>query len=529
MKLIKNLANLISEGSKIKILVDKLGLSNPVAEYLDKTYGKLSIWIANKLIDNYLFDNPGQIPSFLSLSRYREDLVGLLDYIRVGLNGNISSIKDYNLYQLFDAQKKWHDQLQIGSGKINYDETNKVILDFRDSNGLGYYWVDLDTTYSPEECDRMGHCGRASENLYSLRSFEKISDKFTLNKSHITAAISDDGTVTQMKGPKNSKPSVEFHKYILPLFQLKNDDLDSDSINFIERFRSTYRPETDFQIWDLSKEDLMNLISLRPDLFDGLYNRYKLFKLGLIEVNPFDQMQMWFDFKIETDDVDRYVAGDWVVRELKPTGAPYSRPRKIGMFETILSGDIWDIIDYYETYELDNLLDNLNQKNISEIWALINQTANENSIEDIPTDLEEAIERVEDLIDIKQALNDAQNSCNETSTYDKYYETLKSCLEFYGDVLQMNDEGVVIRIPMKDNIESLSDSELQEIINDFMDNIEHSPASKKSESEQFLERVFDYFTENVWRKPKFQISDYWYPYCSRDTFNSYVSDRLGDL
>jgi len=62
-----------------------------------------------------------------------------------------------------------------------------------------------------------------------------------------------------------------------------------------------------------------------------------------------------------------------------------------------------------------------------------------------------------------------------------------------------------------------------------MDNIEHPPASKKSESEQFLERVFDYFTENVWRKPKFQINDYWYPYCENSEFNSHVFDRLGDL
>lgn len=533
MKLIKNLANLISEGSKIKILVDKLGLSNPVAEYLDKTYRKLSIWIANKLIDNYLFDNPGQIPAFLSLSRYREDLVGLLDYIRVGLNGNISTIKDYNLNQLFYAQKKWHDQLQIGSGKINYDETNKVILDFRDSNGSGYYWVDLDTTYSREECDRMGHCGRANENLYSLRSFEKISDKFTLNKSHITAAISDDGTVSQMKGPKNSKPSVELHKYILPLFELTNDDPDrSDATYFIERFRSSYHPETDFQISDLPKEELMNLKSLRPDLFDGLFMKYKLFKLGLIEINPFDQMPMSFDLKISPDNVDHFVGGDWVVREkrLPLSGVPYGRPRKIGMFETILSGNIEDIIDFWlETYELDNLLDNVNQKNISEIWALINQTANENSIEDIPTDLEEAIKRVEDLIDIKQALNDAQNDCNNASTFDKYYETLKSCLEFYGEVIQMDDSGVVIRVPMKDNIESLNDSELQEIINHFMDNLEHGSISDRPESQQFLETVFDYFMATVWRQPKFEISDYWYPDCSHNLFNFYVSDRLANL
>ena len=143
--------------------------------------------------------------------------------------------------------------------------------------------------------------------------------------------------------------------------------------------------------------------------------------------------------------------------------------------------------------------------------------------------MEEAIESVEEFIDIKQELNNARNDCYSNETYDKYYETLKSCLEFYGDVLEMTDEGVVIRVSMKDNIESLSDSELQEIINDFMDNIEHPPASKKAESEQFLERVFDYFTENVWRQPKFQISDYWYPYCENSEFNSHVFDRLGDL
>ncbi|NBV29710.1 hypothetical protein EBS02_12005, partial [bacterium] len=96
---------------------------------------------------------------------------------------------------------------------------------------------------------------------------------------------------------------------------MTNDNPDiTDSTYFIERFRSSYRPETDFQILDLSKEELMNLKSLRPDLFDGLFMKYKLFKLGLIEKNPFDQMPMSFDLKILTDDVDHYVAGDWVVR-----------------------------------------------------------------------------------------------------------------------------------------------------------------------------------------------------------------------
>ena len=105
---------------------------------------------------------------------------------------------------------------------MDYEEKHPIILDFRNQNGIGYYWVDLETYNSPEECERMGHCGRSSKGrLLSLRSYRLYpGTDIKLNKSHLTAAIGDDGIMYQLKGPKNSKPKEEYHPYILPLFDM---------------------------------------------------------------------------------------------------------------------------------------------------------------------------------------------------------------------------------------------------------------------------------------------------------------------
>ncbi len=136
LKLIKNLSNLILEGSKVKILVEKLGLSQTTAETLQKICGNLSVWIANKILDTSAF-GPRNRPSYVSIEpetingyvsnfilKYRSIIVGIIDYVRVHLNGDISSIKHFSLSQLTALQHEWHHSLQIGTGNINYDEKN---------------------------------------------------------------------------------------------------------------------------------------------------------------------------------------------------------------------------------------------------------------------------------------------------------------------------------------------------------------------------------------------------------------------
>ena len=112
------------------------------------------------------------------LSNNIQKLQSIMDWIRVGLNGNVKPYKDSSLNELLSLSKEWHDSLEIGQGDINYKETNPTILDFTDENGNGFYWADLNTKNSSEECNRMGHCGRSSYGyLYSLRQVIPINNK----------------------------------------------------------------------------------------------------------------------------------------------------------------------------------------------------------------------------------------------------------------------------------------------------------------------------------------------------------------
>jgi hypothetical protein len=58
-----------------------------------------------------------------------------MDWIRVGLNGNLGNNKNLSYLELKDKAKEWHDSLEIGDAAINYVEKNDILLDYRDENG----------------------------------------------------------------------------------------------------------------------------------------------------------------------------------------------------------------------------------------------------------------------------------------------------------------------------------------------------------------------------------------------------------
>ena len=189
----------------------------------------------------------------------QSSIQSIMDWVRVGLNGNLGEYKDLPFTNLVLHSKEWHDSLEIGQGDINYKEENPILLDFRDENGNGFYWADLDTKYSPEECNRMGHCGKSSYGyLYSLRQVIPINNKYKLNKSVLTAAIGEDGIMYQLKGAKNSKPEDKYHQYILPLFNVTVEDVDGEDY-LIQGFGSEYASEQDFKLTDLPEETIRDL------------------------------------------------------------------------------------------------------------------------------------------------------------------------------------------------------------------------------------------------------------------------------
>jgi hypothetical protein len=174
----------------------------------------------------------------------RGSIVSIMDYIRVGLGGNVKDIKDLPFIEISNSSREWHDSLGTDNGSIDYVENGEIVLDFR-KDGIGFYWVNLGISSCTFEKSRMGHCVNTIGVLYSLRSYSQIpNSKFTINKSHLTASIKDNA-ILQLKGPRNSKPKSEYHKYIMPFILM-------DEIN---KFGFEYDSEHDFKLQDLTPEE----------------------------------------------------------------------------------------------------------------------------------------------------------------------------------------------------------------------------------------------------------------------------------
>ena len=526
-----NSSILIKESSKVKILTDKIGFTEDFAKDLYHICGTFSVILGNKIIDwaTIALKKPDSSPpekltvvkylNDVGLTRpWKEKLQEIIDFVRVGLNGNFSSLKNDSIDEMRKKAKKWHDSLGGGTAKINYVETHPILLDFRDKNGLGFYWANLETNDSREECERMGHCGRtASGNIiYSLREVIKIpGSKYSINKSHLSASISKGGTLFQLKGPTNSKPKDVYQKFITPLFYALNDTEDENDF-LIQDFGTEYASDRDFKLQDLPNDTLIDLYKNRPELFESRRLQRLLNKLGVI-----DTPKINFNIKIEIDPsrIDEYVTGGWIVSRPRKNKEGKTVGRTVDIFETILSGDIWDIYDSYNDNNrwsdiLDYYIDNNNEKLI---WEKVKILSEKNDIE-ITNDmnLEDSIKLVDDNWDIRNVLTSSSSDAERDSFYNYLYKTLKEALSEYGLITKMDDTGVDIEVNVEPFLNSIGNNEWEDDVlercNDDMSCV-------------FAELVYDGTID----KPKFDIDDRWTPDIDDNYFNSMVKDRLSEF
>jgi hypothetical protein len=526
-----NSSILIKESSKVKILTDKIGFTEDFAKDLYHICGTFSVIMGNKIIDwaTIALKKPdSSTPEKLTVVKYlndvgltrpwKEKLQEIIDFVRVGLNGNFSSLKNDSFDEMVKKAKKWHESLGGGTAKINYVETHPILLDFRDKNGLGFYWANLETNDSREECERMGHCGRtASGNIiYSLREVIKIpGSKYSINKSHLSASISKGGTLFQLKGPTNSKPKDVYQKFITPLFYALNDTEDENDF-LIQDFGTEYASDRDFKLQDLPNDTLIDLYKNRPELFESRRLQRLLNKLGVI-----DTPKINFNIKIEIDPskIDDYVTGGWIVSRPRKNKEGKTVGRNVDIFETILSGDIWDIYDGYNDNNrwsdiLDYYIDNNNEKLI---WEKVKILSEKNDIE-ITNDmnLEDSIKSVDDNWDIRNALTSSMSDAERDSYYNHLYKTLKDALSEYGEITKMDDTGVDIEVNVEPFLNSIGNNEWEDdVLERCNDNM----------SCVFDELVYDGTID----KPKFDIDDRWTPDIDDNYFNSMVKDRLSEF
>lgn len=508
------LSELLVEANKRDVLITKLGLNEKNADVISKICGPFSVFIANKIIDiiqerltkdnnkDYTKQETVQyLNGGYAIQTSKTQLTTIMDWVRTGLNGNVKPYQNFTYDKLVQTAKKWHDELGVGNGEINYVEENEILLDYRDE-GIGFYWVNLNTNNSEEECDRMGHCGRTSSDntIYSLREVKRFNEKYTINKSHLTAAIGNrDGIVYQMKGPKNSKPQEKYYPYIIDLL-LKNEH--------IKGFGSEYNSSDDFSLGDLPEDKIKEIYSQKPILFDNRKGKRILQKIGVLPNRSTENMV--FDLHIEPAYISRYVDGDWNVRKWKDS---HGNQRSSGMFETLLSGDYWDLFDGHGG-DWESAMYSIDEENTKIIQDLIRSITNPEEIEGMS--LNAIIKEFDNDHEIRNALGNALSSAESDSYYEYYKKTLQNALEEYGEVIQLNDEGAIIRI----NLQSVIDN--HGVNEDDLDNYFERCDDK-------YECVFDELMGDYYDKPNFRIDDRWTPDVNENYFNEILNDYLGDI
>ena len=527
--------DLLLEASKLKILTDKEGLDEDQAKLLDELCGGLSVWMLGKIKD--FQRDTARIRKMEDLSdtemiklinvngltsRIRPNIINVMDWVRVGLDGNVKPFKNLTLQELDKKAKEWHESLGVGNGDINYVEKNDIIKDFRDENGNGFYWADLDTKDSKEESERMGHCGRSSYGyIYSLRETKPINNKFKINRSHLTTAIGHDGIMYQLKGPKNSKPKEEYHNYILPLFYVLGGEGEEDDY-LVKGFGTEYASQQDFKLSDLPDDVIRELYQNRPELFEGRVMMRKLVDMGIIDA---PNVNYNITLNISADDVGRYVDGDYVYRRFKkkmttPAGQTYDKTVEVTMFELILAGDTYDL--YYNDYTdwrdcLTYHVDDTNKQEIREILRKVAERGDDEFIaEDFDQkDLEDIIEEYDDFNSVKNALGNAQSNAESSDYSDYLYRLLTDALKEYGIIEKIDDVEVILHIDTKPFFDNVDSNYLDDYFERCDDDIECT----------FKELV----AEGEIEKPKWDPDERWYPSVDDGYYNEMLSDYLSDV
>ena len=509
--------------------MDKIGFNEESADILDQLCGPLSVWMGNKIINfrKERYTNGDTDPTFEEkyiisdinennfIRSNRSYIQSIMDWIRVGLNGNVKEYQNLLFKELYEKSKEWHDSLEVGQGSINYKEENPTILDFTDENGNGFYWADLNTKSSDEECDRMGHCGRSSYGyLYSLRQVIPINNKYKLNKSVLTAAIGEDGIMYQLKGVKNSKPKDEYHQYILPLFYVLGGEGEEDDY-LIQGFGTEYASEQDFKLSDLPEQTIKELYQNRPELFSSRPMQRLLDKMGIIEMEP---IPTGFSLEIKPEDFDDYIdGGTYRTYTNRETG----KQTRTSIFVEIMMGDAWDLWnqDGYEDFG-SYFQYTIDQPTEDRIWDIVRKMAERDGVElDEDLDLEDAIKEVDDNWVIRNAIGGAINDADANDYVDYLQKQVKSALEEYGNVYEFNDTGAKIQVELA-NLVDIDDSDIDEVFENFMDR------NGKYDLEGILRELKN---NGIIDAPNFDPDDRWYPSPDDSDINENVNYRLDDI
>jgi hypothetical protein len=466
-----------------EIIMKKIGLNEENADYLVSQSEKFAIWLADSIVKmqinitegltkeqglKFLNDNPSIIKNTL-----RTRIRGVLDWLQHPVTPK-QNLRELSFSEAEAKAKQWHDELQVLGGDIDFvePEKNQILKEYpKDSDGVQYYWVFIPSNYCDLESSRMGHCGRTGygNTLISLRSIKPYGKGHTLSDSHVTIAYGSNGSFYQIKGKKNQKPAEKYQSYIFDLIKemLTNEEL-KHQFNEDETFTgfgSEYASSEDYGWEDMTKEQLIELYEINPNLFNDFAGQYMLYKAGISNEKPNTTIIIEKPVKYVSDllSLDRDLSDDVV--------------------EKVLTGDTFEWFDGSSSwsYYYDNAsdyVDDLNEKNyrdvidkIISITGLDKSIVEENGAKYYLAGNDDDFES-DDFDDINRAIASALRDGEESAYVNYYFEQIEDALSELGTVKKINDEGVEIEIDLTNSltISQISDY-LKELETDSLEDV----------------------------------------------------------
>ena len=201
----------------------------------------------------------------------------------------------------------------------------------------------------------------------------------------------------------------------------------------------------------------------------------------------------------------------------------YIRGEMTNIVYEILMSDTyqyWDNAQYAEwRYGVEELSEE-NEQKIVEILKRKNEAEHYLGKFDSGMNLKDMIEEYDNEDEIKNSLRWSINDA-EAQDYENYlYNELKSVFEEYGQVISMNDEGVVIKIDLEVLISA------NDIDDETMDDMIERCGDDTADAEcLFTELLGDGYIE----KPRFDVDERWYPSMDKNSFNEILNDRLNEI
>jgi len=156
--LVESVKHILTEADKRNVIIDKIGYSKEWADEFHNLSDKYSVWIADSYLKKKMSDNnrtkeevlkkineKGPDATYTWFNGIQATYQYILDWLKVPRREEID-LQNLTYDDAYLKAREWHESLKTGETK-KYEETGEIIIDYRNSRGVGYYWVNRKTKY----------------------------------------------------------------------------------------------------------------------------------------------------------------------------------------------------------------------------------------------------------------------------------------------------------------------------------------------------------------------------------------------